>query len=692
MDPAEPQGNRAARQIAAMHLLFDAERDRHQADVVLASVFELLGSGVKRSTDELLRQIEIDWPGVVLPRERFEAALTVAEERGFLIREQPLTGPETWASSDLGSIGVGDSQAWAKSVLARCTEAIRERAREEGISCSHELATHWTELLLEVLHTAVTASVGSGPLNLREVGRRLFPPYDRDAVVAAVERSTDDPTTRSFLAGLALAALDPSSTFGSEVVHYVATGYVLYAVLLGHDMVDARSALGDFAGELLILDTPVLLRLASSSREFRWTIDLVGSIATKAGARVVVTARTRAEFDAMLSLRDTDAARLQRELADGVSRAGLAIVAPDEVLAIWLRDPNGRTWSEFTDNARSLFRTLEAVGVEVDFVPDGYAADEDRTQAFVSSIQSVTAERGKRRAKHPSAHDGHLLDLAAAVRSASEPGRPWPGAFIITTDRSLDDAFLAVMGNGGAPIALTVSQAAGLLAALAQPADAEKLAELIAADVQWRSKFEYATHFGIDQAIELARSFNASDLDALAVEATSSERTLEGLLARADYDGDPMAAARAAVLQRERRRKTASADHGAAAEAESVRQRERAIRAEAEVDAFRRANAEQAAALVSAQAESTSQTQRSQIRTRTAVIAVTYLLAALAAVTAVALNLTEWRGLALPALAMIAALKGLVDWARTPDSPAYILMLTAASWIACGFLGEALLR
>jgi hypothetical protein len=689
---ANPTGERAARQLAAMRLLFDAERERHESDVLLATLFETLSDERERTTDELLQQVQVDWPGIVIPRSRLESTLEVAAERGFLRSTTRLSGVATWAIADLAAVGVKDSQTWAREVLQRCAAQVEERARESGQKVDGEQAEHWTNLLLEVLHEGMIGTFSHSPGQMREVSKRLFPPYDREKIIGGVKARVDDPVQAEFLSTLALAALDPGSTFGTEVVHYLATGYVLYAILVGLDLTTELDQVADFRGEVLLLDTPVLLRLLSGGREFQWTSDLVGRIASLAGATVALTTRTRQEFSDMLERRNDDAGRLEAEMADGTPRRNLAAAPPDdEVLTIWLRDPAAPTWAEFTMAAGGLFTTLGAIGVAVDYQPDAYEGDVARRRAIAAVVQEVTAEhRGKPRHPIPADHDGEMLCLVSHLRNAAAETRDsdsiWPGAFVVTTDRSLNAVYKKVEGDD-VPVALSIGQAASLLARLAQPADAEKLAELIANDLQWQARFKRGVAFGVDQAIELARSFTSQDPEALAVEAAAAELTFEEVLTSVDGGGDPTAAARAAVVRRAQHLSAAADDHRAALEEGRAQESRRAFKAEAEVQAWKEVSTTQAGQLTQAQRDAADklleasdlEADNTRLR-RVIVVLVLYAIVAGILLALVAVGVLRWGDLVLPGLAMAGAGKWFYDWTRKPEETYWGVLWAVVGW------------
>jgi hypothetical protein len=679
-----------------MRLLFNVERDRDEADVLLATVFEALAEGRTRTTDELLVQVQADWPGIVLSREKLETTLEVARERGFLEEGNRLDSSAAWATTKRAEIGVHDSRMWAENVLLRCHAQIQDRMREVGTRISVEQAELWTNILLAALNEGICSSFSQCPTGTREVANRLFPPYDAAKILSAVKNRVDDPDTAEILGALALSALDPASTFGSEVVHYLATGYVLYALLLGYDLIDSRDQVGDLSGVVLLLDTPVLLRLLSGGKEFRWTTDLVGHIANRAGACVAVALRTRRELTEMLSQRDYDASRIEEELSDGVPRQNLAYIAPDEVLAVWLREPSAPSWDQFKQKAEQLLRTLKAIGVEVDYKPADYISDTATMHRYADAIRRATGERtGRMRSVIPAEHDGELLCIASHLRSGArrrgDSERIWPAAFVMTTDKSLNDAYRSVaVDDQDMPLALTISQSATLLARFAQAADTEKLAELIATDHQWQARFVFATAFGTDQAIEMARSFSATELDALLVEATSVQLTFDELISTADYHGDPTKAARQAVVIHEQRRRSAQIDHERELDAERIRERERTAAEGARAEALFEQARRQSDMTRDLQAENVELQERVQVRNRAITVILLYV--ATAAVLAILVGFHALRGhdLFLPAAGMLGALKWLYDWTTHPKQHWLVVLISAVAWAGLAAIGHAL--
>lgn len=690
--------DRVARQLTALRLLLNTERNQHEADILLATVFEALDGDNDRTSDELISTFRTDWPEVSIPREMFEATLHEAELRGLLVSTDRLGGSSAWKATPAATADVRESREWASAVVDRCRRQLADRARSHGLECGVETAERWADILLDALNSAVARSSHLVPVRTREVATRLFPPYDVGDVRAAVNRRVDDPDVAQFLVRSALAALDPGSPFGSEVVHYLATGYVLHAFLLGRELDPARKEIGSLAGEVLLLDTPVLLRMMSLGESFRWTADFVGGMARRVGATVAVTDRTLTELRSTLASRRPDAKRIAQEMRDGLSREPIATAVTDEILAIWLSDPRRLEWSQFEASVTNLWSTLRALGVVVGFVPDGWASDDGRSETFTSHIKTVTeVKKGVPRRPRAAEHDGQLMSMVEFLRKAKNSLTMWPGAFIVTPDRSLSDAYSVECEDGAASACLTVSQAAALLARVAPPVEAEKLAELIVGDQQWQTRFRRAASMGVEQSIELARVLMGTPEADLQFDAIDVQLTFDEIISGADFDGDQLAAVRAALTQREATRMKARTEHNRERDAEIVRERERLARSEGHVQALaqrittteaeRDAEAERGDGL----ADTTEDLQRKlRIRDRLILAVVLYATGVVLLVAGVAAGWLDdfaWAG---PAAAMAASLKWVHEWVRDPDSSWTSLIASVGSWIGFAVLGHVI--
>lgn len=565
-----------ARQLAAMRLLFDSDRRSHESDVLLASIFEILSDGTARTVDEIRRQVEADWKGWIVPRETVETALAVAHDRGFLDSTPQLLGTQKWTLSATANLRVDESKEWAQHVLDRFEAQVRERARDNGDDPRPEQVKTWVDLLLNAMQAAVSAAFVADPTDSHKVYGYVFPPFDQQTLEAAIASQCVDPDICRFLTSLAFAALDPASEFGSEVVHFLATGYALHALLLGQGLEVARQGAGSVAGQVFLLDTNVLLRLLDHRQRRHSLSDLLGRIARAAGAVIAVTPKTREELRAMLDTRDRQAESVEREISLGYGRDQFAITIPDEVLVTWLEDPTSPTWEVFKTQAMGVLDTLAALGAAIDYVPTNYVESAQRCAAFKDAVQTATRERsGSARAALSSVHDGSLLGVAEHLRS-SEGGASdslWPGAFIVTSDRSLDDAYRKVTGRtDAAPVAMPVTQLASLLSRFAQIEDVEAVAAAIASEQQWRRRIERSVAFSMDQAIEVARSLNARDLDGRLVEVAETQLAFQEIVTGTEA-GDSITAIREAIARRE-------ADHARARRRHQEEQRTEVLRAQ----------------------------------------------------------------------------------------------------------------
>lgn len=302
----EPSGEpapdvRVYRQLAAMRLLLNPERDPDTHDVLLATAFEALASGPK-SLDEIISYSERVWPGAIILRDSLERALFAAEKRGLVAATQRLDTSPSWHLADRGELRIEETHQWVRDVMLRCEQQVASKAERGGYSAFPEQTELWTRLLYEAIDEAIAKTFARSTNGTRVVDSKLFPRYDRGELVHAVTTRCDNDDVLPLLTQLALASLDPQSTFGSELVHYIATGYVLYSFMAREDLRDAQDLVGSLAGEIFILDTPILVRTIASPELRRSTLDVLGK-ARKTGIRLVLLQRTMLELNESLDRR-----------------------------------------------------------------------------------------------------------------------------------------------------------------------------------------------------------------------------------------------------------------------------------------------------------------------------------------------------------------------------------------------------
>ncbi len=190
--------------------------------------------------------------------------------------------------SEMGMAEVAKSRQWAEDVYRRTASDLKEKAARGIREISDEDARLWVGLLSFGLLAGIAAASSAyrGDVNLR--GDSLVTPraIDANEIRRALGRSNVEKGVSEFLEAMVLEAIDPSVTFGNELVSAITTGYMLQAFVARRDAIVARDAVGSIQGQVVILDTPVLLQLLAPPSVESPVFVAIRS-ALQAGVRVV---------------------------------------------------------------------------------------------------------------------------------------------------------------------------------------------------------------------------------------------------------------------------------------------------------------------------------------------------------------------------------------------------------------------
>lgn len=523
---AEADLDATAGRLASVRLLLNSERNVAEHDLLLATVFEYLESGPK-STQELVRRLEVIWPGVPVSRHALDGALEAAQSAGYVAVEQTITSRGTWVLAERGRTDLASSRSWASDVLTRAGHEVHRQAQTDLGEDDLDAALRWRDLLVEAIDCGLRDAFVSNPDGVDVVSEQfIFPSViDLKVVDEYLEERCSADHVCEFLRALVRLAVDPSQVFGTEVVHALTTGYVMRSFAAGFDNAEARRQVGPMTDEVLFLDTPVLLQLGGplATAEPAWKIL---AQARKHGVRVVVAEQTQAELDRVIAARETEALLAEADLVKGVLEPEhLRASVRDGVLDLWLScEPNGSdgwlSWAEFTARMMQVPSTVQAIGGEISFDIEGLDLIDRRP--FESAIRTSLDERGSGRGDAALEHDADLLRLIHAARCANPPSsqKVWPGAIALSSDSHLVGSYRAAVGTEPDSIqpSMTIGQWGALLAKCCPPADVEELASAVGADVNFRSTLTRGVAVPIETAIEIARSLKGVDASAAALE------------------------------------------------------------------------------------------------------------------------------------------------------------------------------
>lgn len=503
------------RQLASVHLLLSSDRAVAEHDILLATSFDALASGDK-TTHELREHLQVVWPGIPIPLASVEAALDAARVGGFLERTHLLGERTAWRLAD-GQREVEESEVWAQDVLDRSRRELRDEAHAVlGPVGDQELGL-WLDLLLETLRDGVKHSFEVLQANVTIVQSSLLIPdsFDLDLMLSRIERETHDETRRTFLQGMLVNAIDRTHPFGVEVVHNLCVGYVLLSYMQRRDVEAAVGSTGTVRGELALLDTPTLLRMVGPPTRSQPILEIV-AMAIEVGFEIGIQPETVEELEHLLDGRERNEVRvIERQLADGADPAALRDLITDDVLAPWLdaqiQGPYG-TWNEFRQNVTALISTLRAMGCGL---LEPVAPTDGLRPQFAVALADVLSDRGRRPRNEPVLqHDAALLVRAYEARRMNPPTaqKVWPGGVVVTSDRSLNDAYERVVSDRATfPVAITFSQFMGIVTGCSSAAAAEKVALIASDQMSHDTLFSLTARFPLEAVLSLADNVTSVD-------------------------------------------------------------------------------------------------------------------------------------------------------------------------------------
>jgi hypothetical protein len=520
-----------AERLGAVRLLLETrDRDVATHDILLASAFEFLDSGPK-TTDEVLTRIRREWPGVVLTRSTVEGSLEAAAEHSFVDCNSDLGDTEKWRLLDFGRRRVEACRRWGQDVVHRTNTYLADEARKHlGMPGTEEQVRAWGSVLRDALFEGIKDALTEGGSVKVVDDSLLFPDrYDLDAIRTRLAGNCHDTHVCSFLSVMAGAALDPGNPFGSELVHHIATGYILYAYVGRRDRASARASVGSLRGEQAILDTPVLLRMLGSHGSTAPVMDLVTQ-ALRTGVNVIVSDHTVTELERLLDNRENNVVpdvekALQHDSAEEIIRR-----SDDQVVTSWLETPgsgrNGRaSWKQFRDAAARLPGTLRAIGVNFGLDDEHDLAD----SKYFFEFRKHLTERVTRGDWNID-HDARILVAVRQTRTVNPANadKIWPGAFIVTTDRQIGPIYNDVVGKQRFPVTVSPSQWAGVIASCSDPIGVHELAKAMASDTSHETLLARAVNIPLATALEIGRCL--ADTGMNAVDAESVQLAFEDIV------------------------------------------------------------------------------------------------------------------------------------------------------------------
>ena len=531
-DNTEPDNNvveastlkKTSLQLASVKLLLSSERDVAIHDLLLATAFEYLDSD-SRTSQEIVTHLETVWPGFQHSLHAVETMLREAERTNYVVTQRNQGSSTKWKMAERGRLDLSGSRQWANDIIGRAEEQIRRAAIDYLGASDLTEVQRWTEILIDSISQSLSSGFAVDPSRIDIIDNLLIPAeLSIDLVDQRLNQLVRDQDVRDFLRSIARTSLDPSSTFGSELVHHLTLGYALHAFAAGFDNPDARKVIGSLKSEIFILDTPILLGLAGPRTQAESILSIL-SQARKSGVRVIVMQRTIDELSKALSTRNEEAQGIEESLQRReIEVQHLRMSISDQVFQMWLSsEPEGLadwlTWEKYCAKCQRMIATVKAHGGEIGFTEND--DHHDNQSKFENALAERLSERGGGRGSWQIGHDAEMLVNLRAFRlkNPANQSKIWPGAIIISPDTYLSDSYRAgpASKTHEFPASITVGQWATILAKCSDPATAEVLAEALSRQVSARAVLSRAVTIPVETAVQIARSLRNTPVSEVAL-------------------------------------------------------------------------------------------------------------------------------------------------------------------------------
>lgn len=519
--------------VAAIRVLYSTKRRAAEYDILVATALECLARG-GRTGAELHSDVQKVWPGARIDPANVVGALAAAEAAQLVIKSNA-----TYRLAESGMAEVERSRQWAEEVHRRTAALLQEKADRSLRPITSDEARLWVGWIAYALLRAVAVAAGAyrGDVNL--INDSLIAPrsIEKSEIRRALGKANIAPETVDFLEAMVIEAIDPSEPFGNELVSSITTGYLLQAFLARRDAIAARSAIGPLAGQVVILDTPLLFQLLTPP-SVESPFSAVVQTALNSHVEVVYCKHSMEELLQVLR-------RIERDHGVEIARAtqnsrtlGLfrRLVA-EPLIEMYL---NGfvvgdfTSWTQFREHVKAFDVRLASHGIQQ--VEHGNGPD-DHVDDLFSRLSAVIDERRRAhtsdfrrggRGVEEARRDANTMAYAWRVRRLQpRPGVVWPASWVLTTDTAMSIAYRRTNKADTDGLTVSPSQWTSIVSAFAAPAEIEELAKSGATMLAQETMLRVAARYPAVSVMEIA--------DALADTATESDiRTaqlsLDGLL------------------------------------------------------------------------------------------------------------------------------------------------------------------
>jgi hypothetical protein len=510
-EPSPLEQSAVIKRLSAVQLLLSSDRSAAEHDILIATIVEALKTRPE-GVDGLAEFANTVWPGSLITTIQIRTALMAATAASLVKLLSGDDGCEKWGLTTLAVEEMQRARDWSIDVVTRFENFLMDRAVQEFGHCDEITAHLWATILEDALFTGIRSGLSSEKSGLFVTRASTISSngFHLDLIFKVIDEDCADASVNSFLRALALDALDPSNPFGNEIVHNIATGFALNAFLARRDHLSERQQIGTLRGQVVILDTPILLRLLGSDDQASLIWQTL-RVSSDQGVSVLVFEWTFEELKNLLSRLTPEALIAEEDIAAGVSPGMLAKLL-DQPLRLWLekreREEIG-SWDDFALQVDKLPTKIVELGGSVVVKRSAYSlAESGLFYKFETALEDVLTERNATRnrptrGKPQITHDARLMLEVQSRRPFPEPDTTfWPGATILSVDTAIAPAYRRALNLNAEtfPSAVTFSQWMAIVTSCAEPADAELVARFVPTELAYETLLSIAVRFPIESS------------------------------------------------------------------------------------------------------------------------------------------------------------------------------------------------
>lgn len=500
--------------LAATHNLFTSDRIADEQELIISTCVEVLKDG-PISPNQVHGRVNNIWPGSHISIDKLTASLENGSKLDIFAKQNTSEG-QNWA---LGQSGVAEAtmtRDWFADIMDRLSSQIQERAAKDFGVISRVQSKLWAKILLKLFTVEISKRNGSftGAVEKGPTGRVHPISLDAAAMLEAIGKMEMNQSTKDFLGGCLLAAVDEAEFFGNEIVSCVATSCVLHAVIAGRLSSSAREHLGGLDGQRVVIDTPILVKYLGPKNSVG-NLKKVVNLAVAAKMEVIVPRHVLQElFDLVDRIERQCIPGLLRALSQGTKARIYAQTVDEDILSMFLDATEERkysNWSDFAKRAKNLEAELVAMGV---VVRDHGNVDRNRVRSCSVQLEAEIRTSLKPRGATSIARDAESMELVWRSRRKYRLKDPmvWPGGWIVTYDRRIDPAYRKIEPKDANRLVLTPAQWAAILAETESTVDIKQIVGAAADFVLEETMLRVAVKYPPAVALELARTLSSETM------------------------------------------------------------------------------------------------------------------------------------------------------------------------------------